>query len=139
MGDGAVDDNGGFAVDQLVTPWNLSISSGHNLLRDPHHNKGLAFTERERDAHYLHGLLPPTVFTQELQEKKVMHLIRQYEVPLQRYIAMIDLQERNERLFYKLLVDHVEELLPVVYTPTVGEACQNLEAFFVVLKDFTSL
>ncbi|XP_023729874.1 NADP-dependent malic enzyme [Lactuca sativa] len=130
MGDGAVDDNGGFAVDQLVTPWNLSISSGHNLLRDPHHNKGLAFTERERDAHYLHGLLPPTVFTQELQEKKVMHLIRQYEVPLQRYIAMIDLQERNERLFYKLLVDHVEELLPVVYTPTVGEACQKFGSIF---------
>ncbi|CAH1451962.1 unnamed protein product [Lactuca virosa] len=130
MGDGAVDDNGGVAGDQLVTPWNLSISSGHNLLRDPHHNKGLAFTERERDAHYLHGLLPPTVFTQELQEKKVMHLIRQYEVPLQRYIAMIDLQERNERLFYKLLVDHVEELLPVVYTPTVGEACQKFGSIF---------
>lgn len=126
MGDGAVDDNG----DQLVTPWNLSISSGHNLLRDPHHNKGLAFTERERDAHYLHGLLPPTVSTQELQEKKVMHLLRQYEVPLQRYIAMIDLQERNERLFYKILVDHVEELLPVVYTPTVGEACQKFGSIF---------
>ncbi|KAE9444575.1 hypothetical protein C3L33_23527, partial [Rhododendron williamsianum] len=97
---------------------------GFSLLRDPHYNKGLAFTEKERDAHYLRGLLPPVVITQQLQEKKMMHIIRQYKVPLQKYMAMMDLQERNERLFYKLLIDNVEELLPVVYTPTVGEACQ---------------
>ncbi|KAJ6361549.1 hypothetical protein OIU78_002057 [Salix suchowensis] len=68
--------------------------------------------------------------TQELQEKKLMHNLRQYEVPLQRYMAMMDLQERNERLFYKLLIDNVEELLPVVYTPTVGEACQKYGSIF---------
>ncbi|KAM0004596.1 putative malate dehydrogenase (oxaloacetate-decarboxylating) (NADP(+)) [Helianthus debilis subsp. tardiflorus] len=130
MGDGVVDNNGGVQGCQLVTPWNMSISSGHTLLRDPRHNKGLAFTERERHAHYLTGLLPPIISTQELQEKKVMQMIRQYEVPLQRYIAMIDLQERNERLFYKILIDHVEELLPVVYTPTVGEACQKFGSIF---------
>lgn len=79
-GDGDVDDNGG--VDQLVTPWNMSISSGYILLRDPHQNKGLAFTERERDAHYLHGLLPPTISTQEHQVKKVLHNLRQYQIPL---------------------------------------------------------
>ncbi|KAI3822443.1 hypothetical protein L1987_10033 [Smallanthus sonchifolius] len=129
-GDGDVDNNGGVQGGQLVTPWNMSISSGHNLLRDPRYNKGLAFTERERDAHYLTGLLPPIISSQELQEKKVMHILRQYEVPLQRYIAMIDLQERNERLFYKLLIDHVEELLPIVYTPTVGEACQKFGSIF---------
>ncbi|KAJ0714305.1 putative malate dehydrogenase (oxaloacetate-decarboxylating) (NADP(+)) [Helianthus annuus] len=130
MGDGVVDNNGGVQGCQLVTPWNMSISSGHTLLRDPRHNKGLAFTERERHAHYLTGLLPPIISTQELQEKKVMQMIRQYEVPLQRYIAMIDLQERNEQLFYKILIDHVEELLPVVYTPTVGEACQKFGSIF---------
>ncbi|KAK9079462.1 hypothetical protein SSX86_001134 [Deinandra increscens subsp. villosa] len=113
-----------------VTPWNMSISSGNVLLRDPRHNKGLAFTEKEREAHYLNGLLPPTIATQELQEKKAMHILRQYEVPLQKYIAMIDLQERNERLFYKLLIDNVEELLPIVYTPTVGEACQKFGSIF---------
>ncbi|XP_027339953.1 NADP-dependent malic enzyme-like isoform X3 [Abrus precatorius] len=116
--------------DQLVTPWTFSVASGYSLLRDPQYNKGLAFTEIERDAHYLRGLLPPTVSTQQLQEKKLMNSIRQYQVPLQKYMAMMDLQERNERLFYKLLIDNVEELLPVVYTPTVGEACQKYGSIF---------
>ncbi|WVZ24434.1 hypothetical protein V8G54_002978 [Vigna mungo] len=127
--------------DQLVTPWTISVASGWSLLRDPQYNKGLAFSEKERDAHYLRGLLPPTVLTQLLQEKKLMHNIRQYKVPLQKYVAMMELQaristfccciqERNERLFYKLLIDNVEELLPVVYTPTVGEACQKYGSIF---------
>ncbi|CAM0957448.1 unnamed protein product [Alopecurus aequalis] len=115
---------------------------GHSLLRDPRHNKGLAFSEAERDAHYLRGLLPPAIVSQEHQEKKIMHNLRQYTVPLQRYIAMMDLQERNERLFYKLLIDNVEELLPVVYTPVVGEACQKYgsiyrrpQGLYISLKD----
>ncbi|KAJ9168297.1 hypothetical protein P3X46_019840 [Hevea brasiliensis] len=116
--------------DQLITPWTVSVASGYTLLRDPHHNKGLAFTEKEKDAHYLRGLLPPAIFTQELQEKKLMNILRQYKVPLQRYMAMMDLQERNEKLFYKLLIENVEELLPVVYTPTVGEACQKYGSIF---------
>ncbi|KAL2637797.1 hypothetical protein AAZV13_06G080000 [Glycine max] len=116
--------------DQLITPWTFSVASGCSLLRDPRYNKGLAFTEGERDAHYLRGLLPPAIFNQELQEKRLMHNLRQYEVPLHRYMAMMDLQERNERLFYKLLINNVEELLPVVYTPTVGEACQKYGSIF---------
>ncbi|KAJ1409807.1 hypothetical protein SESBI_22433 [Sesbania bispinosa] len=116
--------------DQLITPWTFSVASGCTLLRDPRYNKGLAFTDKERDAHYVRGLLPPAIFNQELQEKRLMHNLRQYEVPLHRYMAMMDLQERNERLFYKLLIDNVEELLPVVYTPTVGEACQKYGSIF---------
>ncbi|KAF4356651.1 hypothetical protein CsatB_007581 [Cannabis sativa] len=130
---GGVDDVYGedsATVDQLVTPWTVSVASGYTLLRDPHHNKGLAFTENERDAHYLRGLLPPAVFNQELQEKRLMHNLRQYDVPLHRYMALMDLQERNEKLFYKLLIDNVEELLPIVYTPTVGEACQKYGSIF---------
>ncbi|KAL3650786.1 hypothetical protein CASFOL_007189 [Castilleja foliolosa] len=115
---------------QAITPWTVSVASGYTLLRDPHHNKGLAFTEKERDAHYLTGLLPPVVLSQELQERRLMHNLREYKVPLQRYMAMMDLQERNEKLFYKLLIDNVEELLPVVYTPTVGEACQKYGSIF---------
>lgn len=116
--------------DQPVTPWSVSVASGYSLLRDPHHNKGLAFNEKERDSHYLLGLLPPTVVSQELQVKKMMHNIRQYQVPLQKYMAMMDLQERNQKLFYKLLMDNVEEMLPIVYTPTVGEACQKYGSIF---------
>lgn len=116
--------------DQLVTPWSLSVASGYSLLRDPHYNKGLAFTEKERDAHYLRGLLPPTVISQDIQAKKMIHNMRQYQVPLQKYMAMMDLQEMNEKLFYRLLIDNVEELLPVVYTPTVGEACQKYGSIF---------
>ncbi|KAF6164145.1 hypothetical protein GIB67_010115 [Kingdonia uniflora] len=110
--------------DQVVTPWTISVA------RDPRHNKGLAFNEKERVVHYLRGLLPPVIITQELQENRVMQSIRQYEAPLQRYTALMDLMERNERLFYKLLIDNVEELLPVVYTPTVGEACQKYGSIF---------
>ncbi|XP_022953375.1 NADP-dependent malic enzyme-like isoform X2 [Cucurbita moschata] len=116
--------------DQGVTPWTVSVASGYNLLRNPHHNKGLAFTDKERDTHYLRGLLPPTVISQDLQVKKLLYRIRQYQVPLQKYMAMMDLQESNEKLFYKLLIEHVEELLPVVYTPTVGEACQKYGSIF---------
>ncbi|KAH0704714.1 hypothetical protein KY285_018992 [Solanum tuberosum] len=116
--------------DQTITPWNFSVASGYSLLRNPHYNKGLAFSEKERDSHYLRGLLPPVVFNHELQVKKLMNNLRQYDVPLQRYMAMMDLQERNERLFYKLLMENVEELLPVVYTPTVGEACQKYGSIF---------
>ncbi|XP_051151292.1 NADP-dependent malic enzyme [Andrographis paniculata] len=127
---------------QPVTPWTVSVASGCTLLRDPRHNKGLAFTDKERDAHYLTGLLPPVVLTQELQEKRLMHTLRQYDVPLHRYMALMDLQERNEKLFYKLVIDNVEELLPVIYTPTVGEACQKYgsiyrhpQGLFISLKE----
>ncbi|XP_052182297.1 NADP-dependent malic enzyme, chloroplastic-like [Diospyros lotus] len=116
--------------DHPVTPWTVSVASGYSLLRDPQHNKGLAFSEKERDAHYLRGLLPPVVVPHDLQVKKMMHSLRQYQVPLQRYMAMMDLQEMNEKLFYKLLIENVEELLPVVYTPTVGEACQKYGSIF---------
>ncbi|KAI3447030.1 hypothetical protein Pfo_003695 [Paulownia fortunei] len=116
--------------DQLVTPWTVSVASGYSLLRDPHHNKGLAFTEKERDAHYLRCLLPPAIISQELQEKKFMHSLRQYDVSLHKYMALMELEERNERLFYKLLINNVEELLPVIYTPTVGEACQKYGSIF---------
>ncbi|KAL8043201.1 hypothetical protein ABFX02_09G103500 [Erythranthe guttata] len=116
--------------DQYITPWTVTVASGYPLLRDPHYNKGLAFNGKERDAHFLRGLLPPVVISQDLQVKKMMRSMRQYQVPLQRYMAMMELQERNERLFYKLLIENVEELLPVVYTPTVGEACQKYGSIF---------
>lgn len=116
--------------DQLVTPWSRNVACGLELLRDPQFNKGVAFTDKERENHYLLGLLPPTHLTQELQVQRIMQNVRSYSDPLQKYIAVMGLQERNERLFYKVLIDHVEELLPVVYTPTVGEACQKYGEIF---------
>lgn len=116
--------------DQTVTPWSRNVACGLELLRDPQYNKGLAFTCEERDHHYLTGLLPPAVVTQQMQEKRILHNVRLYQDPLQKYVAVMDLQERNERLFYKVLIDHVEEMLPIVYTPTVGEACQKYGSIF---------
>ncbi|KAI5079347.1 hypothetical protein GOP47_0004826 [Adiantum capillus-veneris] len=116
--------------DHLVTPWSRNVACGMELMRDPQYNKGLAFSDKERENHYLLGLLPPAHLTQDLQVQKVMQNVRSYADPLQQYIAVMGLQERNERLFYKVLIDHVEELLPVVYTPTVGEACQKYGAIF---------
>ncbi|KAG0589541.1 hypothetical protein KC19_1G028000 [Ceratodon purpureus] len=116
--------------DQTLTPWTRIVASGSELLRDPRYNKGLAFTEEERDRHYLRGLLPPTIISQELQVERVLQNVRSYKNPLEKYIALMDLQERNERLFYKVLMEHVEELLPIVYTPVVGEACQKYGNIF---------
>jgi malate dehydrogenase (oxaloacetate-decarboxylating)(NADP+) len=113
-----------------ITPWSRIVASGMELLRDPMYNKGSAFTEEERDRHYLRGLLPPAVVSQELQVERILHNVRSYENPLEKYVAVMDLQERNERLFYKVLIDNVEELLPIVYTPTVGEACQKYGNIF---------
>lgn len=116
--------------DQLITPWSRNVACGLELLRDPQFNKGLAFSDKERQNHYLLGLLPPAHLSQDLQVQKIMENVRSYADPIQKYIAVMGLQERNERLFYRVLIDHVEELLPVVYTPTVGEACQKYGAIF---------
>ncbi|MCO5611663.1 hypothetical protein L7F22_065918 [Adiantum nelumboides] len=116
--------------DQLVTPWSRSIASGLELLRNPQYNKGLAFAQKERENHYLLGLLPPAQLTQELQVEKIMNNIRSYSDSIQKYIAIMGLQERNTRLFFRVLIENVEEMLPIVYTPTVGEACQKYGSIF---------
>ena len=96
-----------------------SPASGHfgiSVLHDPSLNKGTAFTEEERDALGLRGLLP-TSHTQEEQVQRVLENIRGKSTDLERYIFMIGLQDRNETLFYRLALDHLEEMMPVIYTP----------------------
>lgn len=98
--------------------------TGIDLLHDAGLNKGTAFTEEERDRLRLRGLLPPRILTQEQQVEKVLENFRGLTTDIERHIYLISLQDRNERLFYRVVMDHIEEMMPIIYTPTVGEACQ---------------
>ena len=100
------------------------------LLFDPRSNKGTAFSEAERDRLGLRGLLPPRVTTLEEQEERITSNFTSKPTPLEQYIYLIGLQDRNETLFYRFVVDHLEETLPVIYTPTVGEACRTFGQVF---------
>jgi malate dehydrogenase (oxaloacetate-decarboxylating) len=99
--------------------------SGIDLLLNPRLNKGTAFTEEERDAFALHGLLPPNVGSIEEQRERRKMALNNRRTPFDKYNQMRDLQDTNETLFYSLITRHIEEFLPVVYTPAVGEGCQR--------------
>jgi malate dehydrogenase (oxaloacetate-decarboxylating) len=99
--------------------------SGYDLLIHPRLNKGTAFTEEERDAFALHGLLPPHDGTLENQRDRRMKAFDNQTTNFGRYSFMRDLQDTNETLFYSLITQNVEKFLPVVYTPMVGEGCQR--------------
>lgn len=103
---------------------------GLDLLHDPQLNKGTAFTQAERDLLGLRGLLPAHVQTEQEQANRVLENLREKSTPLERYIFLIALLDRNETLFYRTVIDHVEEILPLIYTPTVGEACQEYSHIF---------
>ena len=94
------------------------------LLHDPTLNKGTAFTDAERDSLGLRGLLPPQIQDQQDQVTRVLGNLRKKPNALERYIFLLSLQDRNEMLFYRVLQDHIEEMMPLIYTPTVGQACQ---------------
>jgi len=99
--------------------------SGYELVNTPRLNKGTAFTEQERDAFALHGLLPPHVGTLEQQLERRKKALENQTTSFGKYSFMRDLQDTNETLFYALIARNIEELLPVVYTPDVGEGCQR--------------
>src|SRR5687767_6609755 len=94
------------------------------------YNKSTAFPREEREAFGLVGLLPEAVSTMEQQALRVYGNIARKSDPLERYIGLAALEDRNEHLFYRVLVDHLEEFLPIVYTPTVGRACQMYSKIF---------
>lgn len=103
---------------------------GYRLLTDPRLNKGTAFTDEERTAFGLHGLLPPTVVNIGDQVSRRLQAFREFHTDLERYAFLRDLQDTNETLFYALLGQNVEELLPIVYTPTVGAGCKSFSRLF---------
>jgi malate dehydrogenase (oxaloacetate-decarboxylating)(NADP+) len=100
------------------------MPKGLELLHDPRYNKGTAFSEAERDALNLRGLLPPHINTQQEQVQRVMKNFDQKPTDLERYIHIISLQDRNETLFYRVVMDNLDRMMPIIYTPTVGQACQ---------------
>ena len=104
--------------------------TGYALLHNPRLNKGTAFTETERRAYGLEGLLPPAVTTIELQLARRHAEIANLENDLQKYLVLSDLQARNETLFYAVLMSDPATYMPLVYTPTVGEACQKFAHIF---------
>ena len=103
---------------------------GSHLLSEPMYNKGSAFTREERAALGLEGLLPAGVNTIEQQAARVLENLARKTDPLEQYIGLASLQDRNEHLFYHVLCGHLEEFLPIVYTPTVGRACQEFSHIF---------
>ena len=103
---------------------------GMNVLHDPSLNKGTAFTQQERDELGLHGLLPPHVETLGEQALRAYEAYQRKDDDLERHIYLRALQDTNEVLFYRLLLDHIEEMMPIVYTPVVGQACQQFSHIY---------
>ncbi len=132
-GDGATDGATDTRVDGTSVDGTSAIETslgGYELLNDPLLNKGTAFTPEERDEFELHGLLPPNVSTLDEQVARRLQAFRQLPDDFERYVFLRGLQDTNETLFYALLVSNLEEMLPIVYTPTVGQGCQYFSHIF---------
>jgi len=120
-----------FDLKQTKDGYQLNVPmSGTSLLRFPLYNKGTAFTERERKLFNLEGLLPSQINDIDTQAERTFNTIMFNEDPVGRHIGLAALQDRNEHLFYKILSQHLEELMPIVYTPTVGKASQYFSRVF---------
>lgn len=123
-------------------PWTKSTLSGRALIENAFASKGMAFTWKERRELNLHGLLPPRVETIEKQAKRVMWNLRRMEDNLEKYKFVMGLADTNAQLFYYVLSEFVQELMPIVYTPTVGLACQKFgyvfqqpRGMYITIKD----
>ncbi len=110
--------------------------TGIHLLRDPTKNKSTAFTPEERVRYKLRGLLPANPGSMKSQLDRVLTNLRKKETDIGKYIFLSALQDRNERLFYRLIIDHIKEIMPLIYTPTVGYACQEFAHNFRSEKGF---
>lgn len=127
---GEVFDAGAAMRPPLSPTGSVPFPRGVSLLNNSLLNKGTAYTERERDALGLRGLLPPRIFTIDEQVTRAVGNFRRKSNDLERYIFLTTLQARNEILFYRVLLTHLEEMMPVIYTPTVGQACLEFGSIF---------
>ena len=113
-----------------VSPTTGEMPHGMALLRDPLLNKGTAFTDEERDRYSLRGLLPAHVQSMKAQAERILTNIRKLPNDLERYVALNALHDRNEALFFRVVADNIDEIQPLIYTPTVGLACQKFGDIF---------
>lgn len=113
-------------VDSSTGQQYMAVSQkGRGLLLNPHTNKGTAFTRRERDELDIGGLVPPAVCTMRQQLDRTYENFKVKTTNLEKFVYLSSLQDRNETLFYRLVLEHIDEMMPIVYTPVVGEACQK--------------
>ena len=105
-------------------------------IRNNKTNKSTAFSSEEKKALNLEGLLPYKQTTQELQEQRVIQNLERKPNDIERYLYLSALQARNERLFYRVVINNIERLLPIIYTPTVGEACKAFSHVYTEAKGF---
>ncbi|HMW73187.1 MAG TPA: oxaloacetate-decarboxylating malate dehydrogenase, partial [Cellvibrionaceae bacterium] len=118
------------------------LLTGYALLANVKYSKGTAFSLEERDAYGLRGLLPPRVCNMSVQVQRALANLRRKTCDIDRYVFMQQLLTRSQTLFYRVLIDHIEELMPIVYTPTVGQACREFahiyrqaQGFYISLAD----
>jgi malate dehydrogenase (oxaloacetate-decarboxylating)(NADP+) len=108
----------------------MTNTTAFDLLRDPRKNKGTGFIQEERDRYGLNGLLPVAIETIELQAQRAHEQVNRLEKPINQYVYLLQLLDNNEKLFFKLLMSDPAKFMPLVYTPTVGEACQTFGHIF---------
>ncbi|KAJ9424905.1 malate dehydrogenase [Fusarium oxysporum] len=123
-----------------------SNAAGYQIVREPLWNKGLAFTPEERASKNLTGLLPHTMESFETQCARAMKMIQTRQTPIDKYLYLSTLKDQNTDLFYRLLIDNIRELMPLVYTPTIGDVCLQYssiytrpEALYISIKQRKSI
>ena len=117
----------------------MEDSTGYSILRNPRLNKGSAFTQEEREKYGLLGMLPEAVETIETQIIRIHEQLENFEKPINQYIFLMQLLENNETLFFKTISSDPAKFLPLVYTPTVGEACQKFGQVYTKTERFISI